>query len=1612
MNIEQLLEGLNNPINDTQRLDVLRYVLENDVDVNIKLESVKYFNELHESFNQFIRENGIDESCVVGPTDTAAIVRKKCKKAFKHKQKYHPIYRTYVHAAAGGTGAIGGMMESSLGGHNYHPNGDYSVSYFAGPFRKRTPPEEKKTFTHRIVDPEAGFFPEEEEERTLQEKKKTSTERVRRYYKRHPEKVRKYLRKTAKDRAARNRDRRKAVEKYGKKKMKNHDVHHPNGAQNGNWKLAKKDHGRDKKNESVTISTGKITCRFCNWSWNTTDGGEHPYTCHKCWNDNTQIFLTENRIHENIGKFVEYVGGHLKLKNTPTVKVVDKLDGSYSSLGSYDPAANLICVVVKGRLLADILRTIAHELVHAKQMQMGLIKNPAIDGKTGSRIENSAHALAGIVMRNYGQLNKEIFLSERLIVEGGGGGHMMSVHENRELTFGEMKEIVDQALVGQLDSEGPVTEKLDGQNITFTVREDGTVVFARNKGHIKNQGRNALDVAGMRQMFAGRGDISTAFTSAAEDLQAAVEKLTPEQRQEMFSNGSKFMNVEIIFPDTQNVIPYGKSVLVMHGTIEFDEDGNEVGRNNEDGRLFTSAVVAAGADRQATFGIEGPRTIALSDADQEKYAEQAEKHKSTLDRLASDFDLDDNSTLADYSRAWWGREIDRVVQRDGISITPEQRDGLISRWADGDKKAIGVKDFKDSEQKEWFRQFESEELADTQKRMIKPVEYTFLRVGTGALGRATNFMAANNPGAAARIKQDTLEAIRAIQDSDDPNLLAKLQRELDRLDAMGMDNIVPSEGIVFMRNGVPHKFTGPFAPINQITGTFKFGMPTPTNTTSPEEPSTEDSKTDISDIVKDMDFQPTTKQPIQYSPSGEVSSQDDMDAMAPLSFATNTVADLPVVTITADGKETQNVAGVGDIIMSGPSGEKYVVKKEKFDKLYTDGPDGTKIPEQSPRQVTQYTGEEEVTFTAPWGEDMVLKLGDYLVRDGDSGYYRIAKQEYEETYNPPGVTEPEKTQDGWGDEWGADIPDEWREAGWKIDTPDVKVSDESPPEDASEDPEPKSDTTDDTPPKSDGEKPSEPASGTSPRTVAVFVGRFQPFHAGHFSVYQELVDRFGKDNVYIGSSDVTDPIRSPFPFDAKQQIMMKMFGIPEDRIVQVKNPYAPKEITDNLPEDTVYVTAVSQKDAERLGGGKYFRDYDQTSEESRVGYNEGGYFIVAPEMELEIDGKNISGTQLRHVFGSPEISERAKQEIFTKIYGKFDPDIFGMVVKKTTEAEESARITASVDPDARARPTRKTAAASDTMRSLPSEDAEIVRQSGVLTQKIRNDDTGRNILVASALSKKYEGTSVQDAAKELLARTIEQYKKEREAQKSENIIIENILEAKTAKKIRQYLYTRDYTDEELDNEVAEYFENERTKNLFPKLAGDKLELRDMIEDADEIILDKKFLKMLANSDVPEVLSSDNPAKILKKIKDEHERNVEGLLSAIKNEEELPLPIVIQHPQGVYLVAGNTRLSVLASINHTMPVKLIKYMPDVDLDDDDDSSKVKMTDKEIRKARRKEFQAVLDTRIINPETGNKIKVNTAMDYNKNHPAHRVAMELIRSRMAGLSPTAGIPKKPKS
>ena len=62
--------------------------------------------------------------------------------------------------------------------------------------------------------------------------------------------------------------------------------------------------------------------------------------------------------------------------------------------------------MVSGRHPIDVLRTLAHELIHYKQDSEGRIHDES--GATGSDEENEANAGAGIIMRDFDQAYPEL----------------------------------------------------------------------------------------------------------------------------------------------------------------------------------------------------------------------------------------------------------------------------------------------------------------------------------------------------------------------------------------------------------------------------------------------------------------------------------------------------------------------------------------------------------------------------------------------------------------------------------------------------------------------------------------------------------------------------------------------------------------------------------------------------------------------------------------------------------------------------------------------------------------------------------------------------------------------------------------------------------------------------------------------------------------------------------------------------------------------------------------------------------------------------------------------------------------------------------------------------
>ena len=186
---------------------------------------------------------------------------------------------------------------------------------------------------------------------------------------------------------------------------------------------------------------------------------------------------------------------------------------------------------------------------------------------------------------------------------------------------------------------------------------------------------------------------------------------------------------------------------------------------------------------------------------------------------------------------------------------------------------------------------------------------------------------------------------------------------------------------------------------------------------------------------------------------------------------------------------------------------------------------------------------------------------------------------------------------------------------------------------------------------------------TEKNYIVVYSGRFQPFHKGHYATYLNLTKKFGKDKVYIATSNVTDNKKSPFNFAEKKVIMTRMFDIPSDKIVQIRNPYAPTEILNKYdPEKTGVIFVVGEKDTARLGG-KYFTPYKGTVD---AGYKDKGYVYASPAQP-----NAISGTDVRNWLGNG--TDEEKRANFLKAYPKFDEKIFKLITLKLKKLGESIR---------------------------------------------------------------------------------------------------------------------------------------------------------------------------------------------------------------------------------------------------------------------------------------------------------------------------------------------------
>ena len=112
---------------------------------------------------------------------------------------------------------------------------------------------------------------------------------------------------------------------------------------------------------------------------------------------------------KKLADFVKFIKKELKLKDVPTISIQNNRDGLKTTANyDYTKENKIVKVCSKNRALVDVMRSLAHELVHHKQWEDGRFDGPK-PPDIGGEIEDEANAKAGQFIKMYAKIDETIY---------------------------------------------------------------------------------------------------------------------------------------------------------------------------------------------------------------------------------------------------------------------------------------------------------------------------------------------------------------------------------------------------------------------------------------------------------------------------------------------------------------------------------------------------------------------------------------------------------------------------------------------------------------------------------------------------------------------------------------------------------------------------------------------------------------------------------------------------------------------------------------------------------------------------------------------------------------------------------------------------------------------------------------------------------------------------------------------------------------------------------------------------------------------------------------------------------------------------------------------------
>jgi hypothetical protein len=304
-----------------------------------------------------------------------------------------------------------------------------------------------------------------------------------------------------------------------------------------------------------------------------------------------------------------------------------------------------------------------------------------------------------------------------------------------------------------------------------------------------------------------------AYKEVATDFHNLFKSFTPDVLDWFFMDGKWWLNMEILTPAMENIIPYGGKKVRIHNLRQSNESGS------------TTMTLMALIDKIKKSSVKTIYDIDITN--EVKFLKIPQEIKDyfneKLQDLMDDNCLDDSNTLNQFLDLQVMKFIEKYLNVYYDNLEPadsEFVDNLIQRWAYNNKyiRIDQLLKGRDLNVISWVKENDKNDFQTG--ILMDPIIEIFNQVGVMVLQNLKGTVS-EDPDLKILIQDKIVEAIEKYKEIDKNDFIETQLRRFSQ--AREFNGIAHVEGIVFEFKGKTFKLTGTYLPILKLISFFRFG---------------------------------------------------------------------------------------------------------------------------------------------------------------------------------------------------------------------------------------------------------------------------------------------------------------------------------------------------------------------------------------------------------------------------------------------------------------------------------------------------------------------------------------------------------------------------------------------------------------------------------------------------------------------------------------------------------------------------------------------------------------------------------------------------------------------